>query len=36
MTAAFQSYMEAYNQIRMKEDDPIQPGTFWEYYFLSY
>lgn len=36
VTAAFQSYMEAYNQIRMKEDDPIQPGTFWEYYFLSY
>lgn len=33
---AFQSYMEAYNQIRMKEEDPIQPGTYWEYYFLGY
>lgn len=33
---AFRRYMEAYNQVRMKEDDPIQPGTFWEYYFLSF
>ena len=36
VTGAFQQYMEAYNQVRMKEDDPIQPGTFWEYYFLAY
>jgi len=36
VTGAFEQFMEAYNQIRMKEDDPIQPGTFWEYYFLSY
>ena len=33
---AFTQYMEAYNQIRAKDDDPIQPGTFWEYYFLGY
>ena len=30
---AFDQYMESFNQIRMKGDDPIQPGTFWEYYF---
>lgn len=33
---AFQRYMEAYNQVRTKEDEPIQPGTYWEYYFLGY
>jgi len=36
VTEAFSQYMEAYNQIRTKEDDPIQPGTFWEYYFMYY
>ena len=36
VTEAFHSYMEAYNQLRMKEGDAIQPGTFWEYYFLAY
>ena len=33
---AFRRYMEAYNAPHMKEDDPIQPGTFWEYYFMGY
>ena len=36
VTEAFRRYMEAYNQIRMKGDDPIQPGTYWEYYFMGY
>ena len=36
VTEAFRRYMEAYNQVRMKEDEPIQPGTFWEYYFISF
>ena len=36
VTDAFNRYMEAYNEIRMKGEDPIQPGTFWEYYFLYY
>ena len=36
VTAAFAKYMEAYNQLRTKEDGPIQPGTFWEYYFAGY
>ena len=36
VTEAFNQYMAAYNQIRTKEDDPIQPGTFWEYYFMGY
>ena len=36
VTGAFQRYMEAYSQVRRKEDGPIQPGTFWEYYFLAY
>ena len=33
---AYRQYMEAYNQVRMKDSEPIQPGTFWEYYFLGY
>ena len=36
VTDAFHRYMEAYNQVRAKEDEPIQPGTYWEYYFLGY
>lgn len=36
VTEAFNQYMAAYNQIRTKEDDPIQPGTYWEYYFMGY
>ena len=36
VSQAFSQYMESYNQIRTKEDDPIQPGTFWEYYFMYY
>ena len=33
---AFSRYMQEYNQVRSKEDEPIQPGTFWDYYFIGY
>lgn len=36
VTDAFRRYMEAYNQIRAKDEGSIQPGTFWEYYFSSF
>lgn len=36
VTEAFHRYMEAYNEVRMKDDEPIQPGTFWEYYFIAF
>lgn len=34
VTNALRVYMEAYNKVRTKEDDPIMPGSFWDYYFL--
>ncbi len=34
VTNAFHSFMEAYNQVRTKGEDPIMPGSFWDYYFL--
>ena len=33
---SFNQYMQEYNNLRSKEDDPILPGSFWEYYFLGY